>query len=178
MTKRPRDDLERIQGFLERHPTCSYVEPFATAFLPDASYKHLRAACERIGITDHRTFLCRGDFEDAFRCRPGLNKALLKQCRAAQISTAGLLDREDILKALRTHAKKEERESCPICMECYQTGDSVCTLLCSTEETFHAFHTRCIGEWAQSEYRSTGRMPRCPTCRESLRHTEGVMHRL
>ena len=169
---RPVDDWDRIDSYLDRLPTYVYTASFGAALLPTASAKQLRAACRKVGI--HETFLMRDEYVQALETHEGLDRPLLKECRAAGIETEGLVGRARILEALRTHAEESE---CAICLEPYRTGDVVRTLLCSREDTYHEFHAACIASACAQEFRETRAMPRCPLCRESIRHTEGVTQR-
>lgn len=176
MPKRSRpvvDDWDRIDSYLDRLPSYVYSAGFGAALLPTASAKQLRAACRKVGI--HETFLMRDEYVRALETHEGLDRPLLKECRAAGIETEGLVGRTRILEALRNNA--EEEDTCAICLDAYRMGDVVRTLLCSRDDTFHEFHASCIASACKEEYRETRAMPRCPLCRESIRHTEGVTQR-
>jgi hypothetical protein len=179
MTKRPADDSARIKGWLQRLPTYNFSTPFGAALLPRASVHKLKTVCRLVGIRDDG-FLERNDFLQALETREGLNRPLLKECQALGIETEGLRGRANILGALREHAAgcaAADESRCPICLHPYEDGDVIRTLLCSTESNFHEFHADCIDTWAQEDFRESGTMPRCPMCRESIRHTDGVTQR-
>lgn len=54
-------------------------------------------------------------------------------------------------------------ESCAICLEAYQENDSVS--YSKHQNCSHAFHTKCILNWLQDEYRND-----CPCCRSEYIH--------
>ena len=53
--------------------------------------------------------------------------------------------------------KKEKIESCLICIESYETGDSIMTLPC-----MHTYHEECIRKWILEN-------PTCPVCTHNVR---------
>jgi hypothetical protein len=83
--------------------------------------------------------------------------------RAIQASNADMELQRDSAKCidvkLRKYQKDEEtksKDSCIICSDEFQSGDSVTTLLCN-----HTFHHKCIKEWGHYK-------PVCPLCKESI----------
>lgn len=58
-----------------------------------------------------------------------------------------------------TGAATKDSEACTICLDPFERGDVVLTLLC-----FHRFHAKCVKEWFE-------RAPRCPECQTLLTST-------
>ena len=81
----------------------------------------------------------------------------LVQRRYAEIDPS---ERQRIINALPTRTLTEfdvHRKSCMICLNQFEIGDKVRTLLC-----FHQFHTECVDQWFQTKLA-------CPICRFSIR---------
>ena len=80
--------------------------------------------------------------------------------RAIQASSADMELQRDSAKCidvtLHTYEETKSKDSCIICSDEFQSGDSVTTLLCN-----HTFHHKCIKEWGHYK-------PVCPLCKESI----------
>jgi hypothetical protein len=89
-----------------------------------------------------------------------MSPELLSLDLAIQASNADMELQRDSSKCIdvKFHAyeEMESKDSCTICSDKFQSGDSVTTLLCN-----HTFHHKCIKEWGHYK-------PVCPLCKESI----------